>query len=423
MSQSHNETQPSDVIWRDDLLSRAALAEPIRQFVIGQMKLRREFSTNNAFVLNIDSDWGAGKTFFLIRLRRHLEAQGHVAVYVDAWANDHAADPLLAIVSDLQAQFDKASEQAGSKQALREQLKPLRESAGRLAVRATVGAIRTAVTRYTDDDFLGDLQDTLSGEGLDAVGRALLKSFEEEKKTIKTFRSSLEIAVNSFIDDARKPPPVFILIDELDRCRPSFAVELLERVKHLFSVNNVAFIVATDTEQLGHVVSGVYGGNFNGGRYLDKFFDRTFRFPRAHLRDFVHETFLRLGLRRELFTPPPNWDVIDFLNFVFEECEIGLRQIEKTLSRLQTFASLWQEKIPIQIAYALPLIHEDQIRSEGQNQPTPMRMVSVDFTGHDYEGRKRSETVSLADFISRVQDLGQDIFAKNQNITGFGLAR
>lgn len=57
----------------------------------------------------------------------------------------------------------------------------------------------------------------------------------------------------------QKELPAFIFIDELDRCRPSYAVEMLETIKHIFDISGVVFVVATDTEQLQHAVKVVYG--------------------------------------------------------------------------------------------------------------------------------------------------------------------
>ena len=73
--------------------------------------------------------------------------------------------------------------------------------------------------------------------------------------------------------------PIYILIDELDRCRPIYALTLLERVKHLFDISGYQFVIATDTEQLQHTVRAVYGEGFDARRYLKRFFDIQYSFP------------------------------------------------------------------------------------------------------------------------------------------------
>ncbi|TLX45598.1 hypothetical protein C1E24_18115 [Pseudoalteromonas phenolica] len=79
----------------------------------------------------------------------------------------------------------------------------------------------------------------------------------------------------------------FILIDELDRCRPSYAIEMLEIIKHFFETPNFVFVVATDTKQLSHSIKAVYGSGFNGEEYLTRFFNRTASIPKGDLSGFI----------------------------------------------------------------------------------------------------------------------------------------
>ena len=73
--------------------------------------------------------------------------------------------------------------------------------------------------------------------------------------------------------------PLIVMIDELDRCRPSFAVEFLETTKHLFAVDQVVFVLAVNRKELAHAVKALYGNDFDADRYLRRFFDIDFRLP------------------------------------------------------------------------------------------------------------------------------------------------
>jgi hypothetical protein len=81
--------------------------------------------------------------------------------------------------------------------------------------------------------------------------------------------------------------PMFVFIDELDRCRPTYAIELLETVKHLFDIPGLIFVIATDTEQLQHSIKAVYGEGFDSNKYLYRFFDRTFTLKQPDLEKFI----------------------------------------------------------------------------------------------------------------------------------------
>jgi hypothetical protein len=403
--------KPENEIWEDDLLSRARHAELIRRFIVGQMSLKKSAGQEATYVLNIDAEWGVGKSFFITRFQQHLESMGHVAVYVDAWKSDHAADPLLAIFSDLKHQLDEVADKKHVSDRLARSLVPLKQSVGRLAVKVGTGVLRTATTRLAGEEVSDELFAVAGSVGIDEIGNKLLASFEEEQTTIETFRVSLGQTVEVLTDETDVEPPVFILIDELDRCRPSYAIETLERIKHLFSVKNVAFIVSTDTRQLGAAVAGVYGGSFDGAKYLERFFDRTFKFPQPELVEFIKFNFRKLSIDPASVAAPLDADVYEFAAQLFQKSEMPTRQIEKSLGKLQTLVSVWEYEVPIQLAYALPLIHEEQLRSEGRSESNSgMRNVTFPMTRRDRNGKPREDTVSVGSFVDAVERVGDDIF-------------
>ena len=49
------------------------------------------------------------------------------------------------------------------------------------------------------------------------------------------------------------------LIDELDRCRPTYAVETIEKIKHLFSVPGIIWVLVMNKEQIESSIQKVYG--------------------------------------------------------------------------------------------------------------------------------------------------------------------
>ncbi len=89
--------------------------------------------------------------------------------------------------------------------------------------------------------------------------------------------SDLKASLSSLVASVGegKRPPVIIIVDELDRCRPTYAVKLLEEIKHAFDVHGLVFILGMNGEQLGHSLSGAYGPGFNGPAYLSRFISRV----------------------------------------------------------------------------------------------------------------------------------------------------
>lgn len=78
------------------------------------------------------------------------------------------------------------------------------------------------------------------------------------------------------------------IIDELDRCRPNYAVLLLEQIKHFFSVPNIIFILSIDKIQLGNAICGVYGSEkIDTNEYLRRFIDIEYCIPEPDKEKFI----------------------------------------------------------------------------------------------------------------------------------------
>ncbi len=70
-----------------------------------------------------------------------------------------------------------------------------------------------------------------------------------------------------------------IFIDELDRCKPTYAIKLLEQIKHYMMDDRITFVFSVNLEQLQHTIKCYYGADFDASRYLDRFFDFRIDWP------------------------------------------------------------------------------------------------------------------------------------------------
>jgi predicted KAP-like P-loop ATPase len=99
---------------------------------------------------------------------------------------------------------------------------------------------------------------------------------------IDSFRINLEKLAHEIATKEGGASPLVFFIDEMDRCRPDFAIALLERIKHLFNVNRVVFVLAVDRAQLNESVKALYGLNANPDGYLRRFIDLAYSLPPAN---------------------------------------------------------------------------------------------------------------------------------------------
>ena len=249
--------------WSDDVLDRAEVAKLLTNIVHGQRA---------PFVISLDGRWGTGKTFLLKRWQQDLQNHGFEAIYFNAWEDDFSVDPLLAIIGQLSEHFgDGVLQQITSRVA---------RAAGRILVHRVTGA---------------------SVEGLKP--ESLLEDYREQRKTKTSVRERLTELATSVSEN--KGLPLVFIIDELDRCRPHFALELLERVKHIFDVPNIVSVFGINRAELMKSLQSIYG-EIDAGTYLRRFFDMEFILPDVDPAPFCEYLATRFGLHSFLATLRPN---------------------------------------------------------------------------------------------------------------------
>jgi hypothetical protein len=250
------------------------------------------------FVIAIDSEWGTGKTTFIRMLKVCLEAEGHPCLYFNAWETDFAEDPLIAFVGELDGLMTSVCPEESERRALITKTKKITSAVAKRAAPALLKLVTLgAVDLQQETERI--LAELAGGVGTDAVEHYL-----QEKAQIEEFHKELG-AVLEAAKNFNKKLPVVIFVDELDRCRPLYAIELLERIKHLFNVEQAVFVVAVDKEQLGISLGAVYGHGFNSTEYLRRFFDLELKLSAVDSEKYCDSLMKRMELD-ELFKARPD---------------------------------------------------------------------------------------------------------------------
>lgn len=347
----------TEQVWQGDHLGRQSDAILLDAYISGLRASGR--LERQSFVLNLDAGWGRGKTFFLSRWSEQLRKDNFRVAYVDAWATDYADDPLLAVVSEIEKAIPAKGKGKTTAKAF---AKTGAKAASLLGKTVTRGVVKFAVG---DDgiDLLDQFGEGVQEEGLkglmdavdklsDAAGARLVAAFEQGKRTSEKFKEQLQEAVRS----GGYEKPLIVIIDELDRCRPTYAVAMLERIKHWFDVPNVVFVVATDTGQLRHAITAIYGAGFDGKGYLQRFFDRTYRFAEPDATSWIAHLFEVQGIDLKKLSSPFKDDHAAFVVAVARTFGLGLRDIERCFEMMRTATMLWKHPFKLQTLYLLPLI-------------------------------------------------------------------
>jgi len=293
-------------------------------------------SLKGPFVIAVDSPWGTGKTTFLKMLKASLEIKDHPCLYFNAWETDFAEDPLVAFVGEL----DTLIKELLPENSAQETMKSVKKMAGTMAKRVVPAAIRIATMGTIN---LAPEVERVIAEATGSLGMDAVENYLNDKKIMDEFHSKLNLALSTAQDNYKKLP-VVIFVDELDRCRPLYAIELLERIKHLFNVESAVFVVAMDKKQLGISLGAVYGQGFNSTEYLRRFFDLELRLTQISNDKFCESLIKRMELE-EFFESRTD--------------QVGQRDFEDlkatflNLSRLLNLTLRGQEKCMVLLALAM----------------------------------------------------------------------
>ena len=250
--------------WNDDHLGRKADAANILQMIDNRAKRMKDRGEEGAVVLNLDASWGEGKTFLLQRMKAQLEDSSRLVAIVNAWELDYDDDPFPALIGPIAKALEQAvqDKQIGTELAKAKPIgKSLANAAGKVALATVKGValqlLKKAVGSHGVKELGEIAKETIQAAGdatiktVEDLGNAYLTDEQERRDAIKAFKKEIETELAAIpTSDNKSSIKLIVLVDELDRCRPNYAISMLERIKHLFDIEGVAFVVATDTKQL-----------------------------------------------------------------------------------------------------------------------------------------------------------------------------
>lgn len=221
------------------------------------------------FVISVDGQWGSGKTTFMKMWKAYLENDGYKTIYYNAWESDYMEDPLLSLIAEIR-NVDKNKE-------AKDQMKDIVSNVSKIAWATAPSLTQAVLKKYVGIDS-GDLIGAAKA-AIDKTTSIITKKideYDEQRSSFEAFKESL----SKYVEIVSKDKSLIFIVDELDRCNPHYAVKVLERIKHLFSIPKIVFVLAIDKEQLGNSICGYYGSDrINSQEYLRKFIDIDYKLP------------------------------------------------------------------------------------------------------------------------------------------------
>ena len=278
-------------------------------------------SIDCGYSIALDGRWGSGKTFFVRHAKLVLDAeneqltemdaytrdeicaayaehfredkelQPQVCVYYDAWENDNDEDPVLSLIYSILTEVNPDDSFSKGKDIL---------------------------------SIAGTIADYFTGKGIAQI----LKEFKRESAldSVKSARDLRE-KVSEFLDSIipERGNRLVIMVDELDRCKPDYAVKMLERIKHYFTNERITFVFSVNTYELQKTIRKCYGSDFDAGRYLDRFFDLHINLPPANWKKY----YAAIGFSNSLYQV----DLV--IDAVIKEFGFELREVSRFFPKVK----------------------------------------------------------------------------------------
>ena len=277
-------------------------------------------SLEDSCSIALNGAWGSGKTFFVKQAKMILEScspieskseyseevktvwknyhsgkepefQAQLCVYYDAGENDNDGDPILSLVYSILQQVNEE-------------------------------------TPFPKDNKIFEkvaaLADCITGKSTTAVLESMKSdSILDDLRKSKSVHSTIAEFLDHLLDE--RANRLIVIVDELDRCKPDYAVRVLEKIKHYFDNERITFVFAVNVQELQHTISSYYGSNFDSCRYLDRFFDLRIALPPANLQRYYQS----IDFQSDYYT-------VDFVcKKIIEKFHFSLREISRFLKAMK----------------------------------------------------------------------------------------
>jgi len=280
-------------IYENDELDREMFCKSITAFI------EQNGKQDKGLTIALNGEYGSGKSMALGFLKNELEArEGMTVVYYDCWKNSIFNEPLLPIIKAI------LKEVKTTKSKVKDAAKNVIGWLGMFGKNAIGSAIGVEIP-----------------EGK----KGLFDGIDEYEKLIAAFKKELASTIKENVN-------LVILFDEIDRCLPGYAIQILEKINHLFDIPGLTCLVAVDNRQLEKTIETIFGKNMNVRGYITRFIDFEIDLPK------------KPDLEQGLITKGIHDNYKHYILPVVNCFDMGLREKIKLFNSFRIFAALYNDR-------------------------------------------------------------------------------
>lgn len=316
---------------KKDILNRTEVIDRLKSFILKLSDKKK------GFCFAVNGKWGSGKSFVLDMLEKELrEYQDEKTadnkfflVHYNCWQYDYYEEPSVAIVSAMLNSVDTEKCFIG------------KEADG--AISAACALIKDEVKTIAGKF----LENHIGVDPVSVYDKIMQRNDDTEAKkqkfdTLFSFKNTLD-EVRVSLNTIAKEKTIIMVVDELDRCIPEYAIKVLERLHHLFEdIDNIVVIVAVDKTQLSHSIKTIYGEETLVDGYLKKIIDLTFELDTGQMSQGMLEKYNSFFEKFSIYSKNEEKQIEEFFTRVWGG--IDIRTQEKLIERTEIIHLLLTEK-------------------------------------------------------------------------------
>lgn len=380
----------------NDIFERAKLSKRLENIFLN--------SEDENLVIAINDIWGNGKTSFLKMWESELRENGQFqVVYFDAFKNDFQSDPFMAIASHIYTTLEEKETKEKYLKATKEVAKTILKA----SLKVGISALTLGTVKGTELEDIGDDLKSAITDPIDDYITNKITDLENEIKSVAHFRKVL-----SEIGEKKK---LIFIIDELDRARPIYSLELLEKIKHVFNTANIYFVLAFDKEQFKHVIRKSYG-EIDADIYLNKFVHLWFNLPIKGTPETKHPTLIKYVdyINKKILEQDNKLNTsVSILSALLHINNLSLRDAERCYSMLLVANAQQENGFEWQYQVGFAIISFLKLKNESVIKRIYNKTISLDDLQKEL-GIKgiKTKAIGLIDMAIKTEYMSDDEFTK-----------
>lgn len=319
------EIKSGNLLYQNDLLGRDKEISVLNQVVR---------NVKSPLVMSLDSPWGGGKTIFIQLWHQSLKDANMASLYLNAWESDYFDDPMLPLL----VQIDQWLANTNSDTEKKKEWEMVKEVIPALIKETAITAVRNLGVAGIE---VGEVMDSTKERISQESGQHLIDNYRKINESMDKFRESLQNALCCLPSHQYN---LIIFIDELDRCNPHYAVKMLERIKHLFNIEGIVFVLAINKDQLAKSFKGVYGPDFDGEGYLKRFIDMDYQLKEPDLLKYIDYKISQSSIKEAIDAGPHDPKSLEglakTLKILVPRFDYQLRDVNQLFTRLNLILRL-----------------------------------------------------------------------------------